>query len=124
MLLVRPGWGECVTAGSALLLRSEAAEQLHVSESTVKRLVRSGAITEIKVGKRAVRIDAGLGRREKALAAIEEAVTIYRQLAHARPGAFLPNITGALRVLAHVLKALGRDLAAAEVKTEASALGG
>ena len=41
-----------------LLLRKEAAERLHVSESTVVRLGRSGAITEVKVGKRAVRIDA------------------------------------------------------------------
>jgi hypothetical protein len=36
-----------------LLLRSEAAERLNVSESTVVRLGRAGAITEIRVGKRA-----------------------------------------------------------------------
>ena len=33
-----------------------------------------------------------LGRREEALAAIEEAAGIYRQLAQARPDAFLPNL--------------------------------
>ena len=37
-----------------------------------------------------------LGRREEALAAIEEAVTIYRQLAQARPDAFLPDLAAAL----------------------------
>lgn len=42
---------------TALLLRSEAARLLHVSESTVVRLGRSGSITEIRVSKRAVRID-------------------------------------------------------------------
>ena len=40
-----------------LLTRDEAAERLHVSESTVVRLGRSGAITEIRVGKRGIRID-------------------------------------------------------------------
>ena len=35
---------------------------------------------------------AELGRREEALAAVEEAVTIYRQLAQDRPGAFLPDL--------------------------------
>ena len=43
--------------GDPLLLRSEAAERLNVSESTVVRLGRAGEITEIRVGKRAVRID-------------------------------------------------------------------
>ena len=37
-----------------------------------------------------------LGRREEALAAIEEAVTIRRQLAGARPDAFLPDLAMAL----------------------------
>ena len=35
---------------------------------------------------------ADLGRREEALAAIEEAAGIYRQLAEARPDAFLPDL--------------------------------
>ena len=37
-----------------------------------------------------------LGRREEALAAIEEAVTICRQLAAARPDAFLPDLATSL----------------------------
>jgi len=40
-----------------LLTRDEAAERLHVSESTVVRLGRAGSITEIRVGKRGIRID-------------------------------------------------------------------
>ena len=39
---------------------------------------------------------ADLGQREQALAAIEEAVTIRRQLAHARPDAFLPDLATSL----------------------------
>ena len=39
--------------GTPLLLRSEAAERLNGSESTVVRPGRAGAITEIRVGKRA-----------------------------------------------------------------------
>ncbi len=36
-----------------------------------------------------------LGRREEALAATQEAVDIYRQLAAARPDAFLPDLARA-----------------------------
>ena len=38
----------------------------------------------------------GLGRREEALAAIEEVTGLYRQLAAARPDAFLPNLATSL----------------------------
>ncbi|RSM57204.1 hypothetical protein DMH03_28595 [Amycolatopsis sp. WAC 01376] len=37
-----------------------------------------------------------VGDRARALAAIDEAVTHYRQLAENNPGAFLPNLTGSL----------------------------
>ena len=40
-----------------LLTRKEAGERLHVSESTLDRLVRSGAIAKFRVSKRGVRID-------------------------------------------------------------------
>lgn len=39
-----------------LLDRAETAERLHVSEMTVRRLGREGHLTEIRVGKRAIRI--------------------------------------------------------------------
>ena len=42
---------------TTLLTRREVAELLHVSESTLVRLNRSGAIPIMKVSKRAVRID-------------------------------------------------------------------
>ncbi|HEY6310674.1 MAG TPA: tetratricopeptide repeat protein [Streptosporangiaceae bacterium] len=51
---------------------------------------------------------ADLGRREEALAAIEEAVTIYRQLAEARPDAFLPGLAGSLNNQSASLADLGR----------------
>jgi len=40
-----------------LLTRKEAGERLHVSESTLDCLARSGDITKIRVSKRSVRID-------------------------------------------------------------------
>ena len=58
-----------------------------------------------------------LGRREDALAAVEEAVRLRRTLAAARPDAFTPGLAGSLNNLANFLSALGRRedaLAAAE----------
>jgi tetratricopeptide (TPR) repeat protein len=49
-----------------------------------------------------------LGRREDALAAIEEAVTIRRELAAARPGAFLPDLAASLTNQSGRLSELGR----------------
>eukprot|EP00439_Symbiodinium_sp_Y106_P088546 s1_g1082.t1 len=50
----------------------------------------------------------GLGRREDALAAIEEAVRIRRELAAARPDAFLPNLAMSLNNLSGSLDGMGR----------------
>jgi tetratricopeptide (TPR) repeat protein len=49
-----------------------------------------------------------LGRREDALAAIDEAVTTYRQLATTRPDAFLPDLAMALNNQSNQLSDLGR----------------
>ena len=51
---------------------------------------------------------ADLGRREEALAAIQEAATIHRELAAARPDAFRPGLAKSLRNLAIALADLGR----------------
>jgi hypothetical protein len=51
---------------------------------------------------------AALGRREEALAASQEAVTIRRELAAARPDAFRPDLAAALNNLSVRLAALGR----------------
>ena len=51
---------------------------------------------------------ADLGRREDALAAIQEAVTIYRELAAARPDAFRPDLATSLNNLSLRLADLGR----------------
>lgn len=40
-----------------LLDRGEAAERLHVSEMTVRRLGKAGHLTEVRVGERAIRIE-------------------------------------------------------------------
>ena len=50
-----------------------------------------------------------LGRREEALAAAEEAVLLYRQLAATRPDAFLPNLATSLWAQGQCLRAAGRD---------------
>ena len=60
---------------------------------------------------------ADLGRREEALAAIEEAVAIRRGLARARPDAFLPD-------LALSLGARGQILAPADAVAAASFMEG
>ncbi len=49
-----------------------------------------------------------LGRREEALAAIEEAVTIRRDLPQARPDAFRPDLAASLNNQANQLAGLGR----------------
>jgi tetratricopeptide (TPR) repeat protein len=62
-----------------------------------------------------------LGRREDALAAIEEAADLYRVLAAARPDAFRPDLAGSLHNLAVRLGDLGRRedaLAAVEEATQ------
>jgi len=49
-----------------------------------------------------------LGRREPALTAIEEAVTIRRRLADAHPDAFLPDLATSLNNQSGCLSELGR----------------
>jgi len=51
---------------------------------------------------------ADLGRREEALATIEQAVAIRRQLAEARPDEFLPDLAMALKDQSGLLADLGR----------------
>src|SRR5277367_6494252 len=51
---------------------------------------------------------ADLGRREEALAAIEQATGIYRQLAEASPDTFLPHFAASLNNQSRRLADLGR----------------
>ena len=67
---------------------------------------------------------ADLGRREEALAAIEQAAGIYRQLAEARPDAFLPALASSLHTLANVLSMLNRAEEASAIRDEADAVVG
>ena len=48
------------------------------------------------------------GQHEAALAAAEEATSIYRRLAKANPAAYLPNLAGSLSDLGMILSRLGR----------------
>ena len=60
-----------------------------------------------------------LGRREEALAASQEAVDLYRQLAAARPDAFLPDLAMSLNNLGIRLSDLGRREEALAASQEA-----
>jgi Tetratricopeptide repeat len=61
-----------------------------------------------------------LGRREQALAAIQEAVTIYRELAADHPDAFRPGLALSLNNLSNHLAGLGRREDALAASQEAT----
>jgi tetratricopeptide (TPR) repeat protein len=63
-----------------------------------------------------------LGRREDALAAIQEAVTIRRDLAAARPDAFRPDLAMALNNLAVRLASMGQREDALAASQEAASI--
>ncbi len=63
-----------------------------------------------------------LGRREEALAAIEEAVAIRRELAVLRPDAFRPDLATSLNNVANRLSDLGRREEALAAIEEAVAI--
>jgi tetratricopeptide (TPR) repeat protein len=63
-----------------------------------------------------------LGRREEALAAAQEAASIRRALAGARPEAFTPNLAVSLNTLANRLSQLGRREEALAAAQEAAEL--
>ena len=63
-----------------------------------------------------------VGRRHEALEAITEAVTLYRRLAQANPGAFLPDLAMSLNNQAARLSDVGRRHEALEAITEAVTL--
>ena len=67
---------------------------------------------------------ADLGRREEALAAIEEAATTYRALAQARPAVFAGRYASSLEAQAAILSELGRDSEAKAVQQEGTAIRG
>ncbi len=60
-----------------------------------------------------------LGRREEALAAADEAVSVYRRLAADRPDAFLPYLAASLNNLGNMLSDLGRREEALAAAVEA-----
>jgi tetratricopeptide (TPR) repeat protein len=63
-----------------------------------------------------------LGRREPALAAAQEAVALYRELAGQRPDAFRPDLATSLSNLANMLSDLGRREPALAAAQEAVAI--
>ena len=75
----------------------------------------------LALGMQSVALSA-LGRREKALAAAQEAAALYRQLAAQQPEAFLPNLAASLNNLGSMLSALGRREEALAATREAAEL--
>jgi hypothetical protein len=63
-----------------------------------------------------------VGRREEALAAAQEAIAIYRQLAEASPAAHLPDLAGSLNNLGVSLTDVGRREEALAAAQEAIAI--
>ena len=70
------------------------------------------------LGVLAVRLS-DMGRPEEALSPSQEAVTIYRRLAEANPGAYLPDLAGSLNNLGAMLSELGRRVEALSPAQEA-----
>lgn len=68
------------------------------------------------------RAHSALGRREEALATVQEAVAISRQLAKSNPQAFLPYLAGSLNNLGEALSAIGHSEEALSVAQEAADL--
>jgi tetratricopeptide (TPR) repeat protein len=85
----------------------------HVLALLSKRTIEDGGelsqkhLTATCLNNLSIRLNA-LGRREDALAASEEAVTLNRDLAAARPDAFRPDLAMSLNNLSIRLNALGR----------------
>jgi hypothetical protein len=88
------------------------ADALGGEPDAASRLARSLNNLSVRLG--------GLGRREEALAAIQEAVTIRRELAAARPDAFRPALATSLNNLAVRLGGLGRREEALAASQEAA----
>jgi Tetratricopeptide repeat len=65
-----------------------------------------------------------LGRREEALAAIEDAITIRRALAGLRPAVFASRYAHSLDIKAQILSALGQAAEAQAARDEAAAARG
>jgi len=78
-----------ITATQALAAADQPADRASVL------VAQSGRLSE-------------LGRREDALTAIEEAVSVYRELAAVRPDAFLPHLAASLNNQSAFLSELGR----------------
>ena len=65
---------------------------------------------------------AEVGRREEALAAIEESVAVYRRLAAVNPAAWEPDLARALSNLSNRLMELGRETDASTAAVESADL--
>ncbi len=102
----------------AATLQTRTAEAIAIR---AKDDLESRPVLAVELNNLAVRL-AALGRREAALAAAEEAASLYRELAAQRPDAFRPDLAISLNNLANMLSDLGRREAALAAAEEAEAL--
>ncbi|MDP9119771.1 MAG: tetratricopeptide repeat protein [Acidobacteriota bacterium] len=101
---------------STLALREFAADLTREALELAREQGSSQEELALLLNNLSVRLS-DLGRWEEGLAAIEEAVAVYRALASSRPDAFRPDLARSLNNLSHHLNALGRreeGLAASE----------
>ena len=101
------GLDDLVTLAVQLAPRSREATLAFVGESSGIRGEDLRRLLAMSLSALALRL-ADLGRRKEALAVIQEAVDIYRELASARPDAFRPDLAMSLSNLAAALAGLGR----------------
>jgi tetratricopeptide (TPR) repeat protein len=101
-----------------------AVAQERISSALAEKAAGESGLRPFLAGARnnlAIRLS-DLGRREEALAAAEEATTLYRELAAQRRDAFQPDLAGSLNSLAKMLSDLGRREPALATAEEAAAL--
>ena len=114
--------------GAAIGLQTIALADLALALADRRLALSPGGETEDQMKSRAdaliwqgIRLSA-LGRREDALAATEEAVSLYKDLAKARPDAFTPDLAASLNNLGIRLSELGRREDALAATEEAVSL--
>ncbi len=126
-LLIEIGAALDEHAQETLALREKAAEVTALLVDRFARLARTSQVEPVTallgdlLNNFSLRLSA-LGLREEALEKAQEAGGILRQLAQARPDAFLPNLATSLNNLANMLSALGRREEALEKAQEAEGI--
>ncbi len=110
---------------NTLVLRERAAAIYDTIVTQARHYVDAASDTETPRSLLAMSLNnlagflSDLGQRKEALATVQKAVRLYRQLAEAQPETFLPDLAGSLNNLANRLSDLGQWEAALTAAQEA-----